>query len=103
MDTDTERQDIINNIYKYIQNSKTYIYEWYVGITDDPTKRLFTDHQVNKESDYWIYRKCSSTYEARSIEEYFINTLKTDGGSGGGNENSVFVYAYHKESYTVEV
>lgn len=100
---DTERQEVINKIYRYIQNSKTYLNEWYVGITDDPIKRLFTDHQVKKENDYWIYNKCSSSDEARTIEEYFINTLKTDGGSGGGDDNSIYVYAYHKESHTVEI
>lgn len=75
---------------------------WYVGIANDPSHRLFVDHNVNKEVGPWIYRKCYSDTSAREVEQALINDLKTQGGPGGGDESTVFVYAYGTKNYTKE-
>lgn len=55
---------------------------WYVGIAQSPRVRLFEDHNVNSETDLWIYRDAETSDTARRIEKYFINQLDTDGGPG---------------------
>jgi len=74
--------------------------KWYVGITDDPQRRLFQEHKVKKEEGPWIYRQCSNCSIAREVEEYLLAKYKTDGGNGGGNNSTIYVYAYKKKSYT---
>ncbi len=73
---------------------------WYVGIAKDARQRLFEDHKVKEKGDAWIHRQAESDDVARKIEDYFVNTLKTDGNPGGGDEKTVFVYAYKKQSHT---
>jgi len=58
--------------------------DWYVGVAADPQKRLFNDHAVNKQLDPWIFDTCSSSWEAREIEQYFIGQ-GSKGGPGGGD------------------
>ena len=97
MNTDSQKtQDIIN----FMSSWGGYYKDWYVGITSDPTKRLFSDHCVNERVDAWIFRTYSSDLAARSAEDYFIKTLGTDGGPGGGTNPCACVYAYKKVSYT---
>ena len=71
---------------------------WYVGISGDPSVRLFNEHHVDKESGRWIFRWAISVDIARCIEKYFID-MGTDGAPGGGDRDSKAVYAYKKESY----
>jgi hypothetical protein len=75
---------------------------WYVGITSDPEKRVYGDHNVPKENYWRIWRWVPSIEDARSVENYFVNTLGTDGGGGGGDADSKCVYGYKKSSITKE-
>lgn len=92
--------EITKDIQAYIVNNGGDYSEWYTGITSDPEKRLFTEHGVDKENNYWICRQAINNTTARNIEEYFVKVLHTDGGSGGGDETTVFVYIYKKNYYT---
>jgi len=89
-------------IKEYIQNGGGSYSNWYVGIASDPRQRLFNDHNIEEKSGYWIFRECESSNVAREIEEYFINTLGTDGSPGGGDYFTKYVYAYKKTSSTTE-
>ncbi len=60
------------------------------------------DHNVNKEVGPWIYRKCYSDTSAREVEQALIRNLGTQGGPGGGDDSTIFVYAYEIKSYTKE-
>lgn len=73
---------------------------WYVGIATDPRDRLFSQHGVDEKNGNWVYRTLSTSAEAREIEDYFVNTLGTDGGPGGGDHDTKSVYAYRKTSGT---
>ena len=95
----TEEQ-IKTDIKEHIKKRGGTYSGWYVGIAADPKDRLFNDHGVHENGDAWIYREAESTRAARSVEEYFIDTLGTDGGSGGGGPNTKSVYAYKKNSHT---
>ncbi len=94
------KQEIIDDIKGHIDRSRAPYSSWYVGISKDARDRLFSDHKVNEKDAWWIYRQTSSTQIAREIEDYFVNTLDTDGGPGGGDEDADMVYAYWKENYT---
>ena len=73
---------------------------WYVGIAKDPRDRLFNGHGVQEKGDWWIYRQAESSDAARSVESRFVNALGTAGGTGGGDPDSTFVYAYKKSAHT---
>ncbi|PIQ92489.1 MAG: hypothetical protein COV70_00475 [Parcubacteria group bacterium CG11_big_fil_rev_8_21_14_0_20_39_22] len=96
------KESIKVDIKAYIQNNGGAYSDWYVGIASDPKERLFTDHNVSEKGGAWIYREAESSSAAREVEEYFINTLGTDGGSGGGDYSTKSVYAYKKTSTTKE-
>lgn len=96
---ENRKQEIIKEIKEHIASRGGSYADWYVGIATDPQERLFKDHKVNKDTDKWIRRLADSEKQAREIEDYFVNTLKTDGGTGGGI-NPTSVYAYRKNSHT---
>ena len=94
------KQEIIDDIKSHIQKRGGENSDWYVGISKDARDRLFSDHSVKEKKDIWIYRKASSSQTAREIEDYFVNTVGTDGGTGGGDNSSDTVYAYKKARHT---
>jgi hypothetical protein len=91
-------QEAFDKIKAYIDKRKPYS-NWYVGITSDPKSRLFTDHNVSEEKDAWIYQRCYGNEDARSVESSLLS-YGCDGGSGGGDMTSTYVYAYLKASHT---
>ena len=94
------KQEIIDDIKSHMQERGGKYSDWYVGISKDARDRLFNGHGVKEKKDVWIYSKASSSQTAREIEDYFVNTLGTDGGAGGGDETSDMVYAYKKARHT---
>lgn len=96
------KESIIIDIKAYIRKNRGAYSDWYVGIASDPKERLFNDHNVGERSGAWIYCEAEGSSAAREVEEYFINTLGTDGGSGGGDYSTKSVYAYKKISTTNE-
>jgi len=74
--------------------------DWYVGITADWRTRLFQGHGVHEKGDAWISRQAYNSAVARRVEAYFVDTLGTDGGPGGGDEDADYVYAYKKQVHT---
>ncbi len=90
------KQEIINDITIHFKD--TVYKDCYVGITSDVDSRLFGDHNVSRKNG-WIYRYTSSDSVAREVEQHFLNK-GMDGGSGGGDEDSIFVYAYQKTTTT---
>ena len=96
------KQEIISEIKFHIVQCGGNYSDWYVGIATDPKGRLFNDHAVDEKNGAWIYREAENSSSARDTEYYFVNTLKTDGGTGGGDYSSRYVYAYKKTSYTTE-
>ncbi len=95
-------QEIISEIKSHMAQCGGNYSDWYVGIATDPKDRLFNNHNVDEKNGVWIYREAEDSSFARGIEDYFVNTLKTDGGTGGGDCSSQYVYAYKKTSYTNE-
>ena len=96
------KETIISDIKNYIARCGGSYTEWYVGITSDPRKRLFVEHMVDEKNDYWTHKEAFSSESARIVEDYFVNTLKTKGDAGGGDDASKYVYAYKINNHTIE-
>jgi len=95
------KDQIIADIKEYI--SKSGAQKWnevYVGVSKDAKDRLFNGHSVQEKGDWWIYRQATSSAVARDVEAFFVNTLGSDGGTGGGDQSADYVYAYKKASHT---
>lgn len=90
------KQEIISDIDAHIKKGGGGYGAWYVGISEDAEKRL----NKHNAKEWYIYRQASSSQVAREIEIYFVNVLGTDGGTGGGDENTDMVYAYKKTADT---
>lgn len=88
-------QQIINEFLGYMAKTGGLYKEWYVGITNDPQQRLFTEHNVDEQNGNWIHAPADTNLVARSVEDYFLNQ-GCDGGSGGGDNSSTTAYAYKK-------
>ena len=92
-------QETYNEIRTYIDERNNSYQKWYSGITSNPRERLFQEHNVSEKSDWWIFRLCQNEQSARSVEEVLLK-LGCDGATGGGDESSVYVYAYFKTANT---
>lgn len=86
---------IITDINGYMQLHGGSNPSWYVGIAADARDRLFKGHGVVEEGGVWIYRRALSTAVARQVEKAYLDA-GCDGGPGGGDELTVYVYAYRK-------
>ena len=73
--------------------------QWYVGIATDAKDRLFKGHNVSKDQDQWAHSKADTEEIARSVEKHFLDA-GCDGGPGGGDAGSKFVYVYLKSRRT---
>jgi len=92
-------KETFDKITSFIDNHSGNYTEWYAGIASDPEERLFEEHKVSKDSDFSIYQRCPNKQSAKGVEEALLK-LGCDGGIGGGDESSVFAYAYRKSANT---
>jgi len=91
---------IIAEIDSYMKSIPGYTNAtWYVGIASDPETRLFTDHGVDRSVGRWIYCPAASDTAARTVEAAY-HAAGCDGGPGGGDRTTTFVYAYLKTRTT---
>ena len=97
------KDTLISEIQKYIDNNGGIAsgYGWYVGVTANPKRRLFREHNVDETNGPWIYGAVSSDHEARDIENHFLDRGCKGSPSGGGS-NAIFVYTYRINLHTRE-
>lgn len=92
-------QQVYDEIKGHIVKQGSAYSTWYCGITSDWESRLFDQHKIPQE-DYWfIVRQCHNDDDARNVEEALLK-LGCDGAPGGGDQNTVYVYAYLKGNLT---
>lgn len=94
------KQEVIADLRGYLARLGGPYRTWYVGITADPRARLFRDHGLDEKADVWVSRECESSEVAREVEELFARVLGADGGPGGGDASTRWVYAYRKSPRT---
>jgi len=88
---------IVGNIKNHADKEGGGYNNWYCGIASDPNQRLFNDHNVPKEKGkaWWIKENANSEQDARDTEERLLS-LGFDGGEGGGDNTTIYVYVYKK-------
>ncbi len=94
-----DAQSIVNEIAAHVQKQGGVVSSWYIGITENIDQRLFGAHKVPKENHWYAYREAISTSSARTAEKALLS-WGCDGGTGGGDNDAVFVYAYLKTTKT---
>ncbi len=96
------KDQIIADFDAHLQkSSKEYYSDFYVGITNDIERRLFTEHNVHKDNAWWIWREATNKATAQAVEEYYLDK-GMKGDTGGGTDDSTYVYCYEITSYTKE-
>jgi len=95
-----DKQEIIEDIKKYILENKGDYNSWYVGVSSNARNRLFKDHKIKENGDQWIYKTALSSEIAREVERYLLIVLRIDGLVGSGEETAKMVYAYKKATHT---
>lgn len=80
-----------------------YYKEMYVGITNDVERRLFEEHHVNRDENWWIYAPSDTEDVARAVESHYLE-LGMRGGTGGGvgDGSASWVYCYVITPNTIE-
>ena len=92
-------QEIYDKIVAHIKKQGSPFSSWYCGITESIKNRLFGDHNVPEKDHWFIHRPCASNESARNVEKALLD-LGCDGGTGGGGDDAIYVYAYLKTSVT---
>ncbi len=96
------KNQIIEAIDAHLQKSaKQYYSDFYIGITNDVNRRLFTEHNVDKDNSWWIYIDAIDKATAQAVEEYYLSK-GMKGNTGGGTDDSTCVYCYQISSSTEE-
>ncbi len=95
-----DKQEIIEDIKKYILENKGDYNSWYVGVSSNARNSLFKDHKIKENGDRWIYKTALSSEIAREVERYLLIVLRIDGLVGSGEETAKMVYAYKKAMHT---
>jgi hypothetical protein len=94
-----DNQAICNEISAHINKQAGDKKSWYVGIAANIARRLHGDHQVPEKDHWFIWREAKSAGDARTVEKA-LHDWGCDGGPGGGDATTKFVYAYLKTSVT---
>ena len=94
--------EIINDINCHLsKSSKQYYSVFYIGITNDIDRRLFGEHNGDKENAWGIWREATDKEAAQEVEEYFL-AKGMKGDTGGGNDKTTYVYCYEITNNTIE-
>jgi hypothetical protein len=91
---------IVKDVLTHAAKAGPYT-RWYAGIASNPRTRLFSDHKVHEENDWWIIREATNESTAR-VAENSLHANGFDGAGGGGSKSTIYVYAYRKSAHTVE-
>ncbi len=95
-------QQIKFEIFGYIKEFGSNFDDWFVGISCDPKKTMFEQHQVDEKNDIWLYKQAVSFKACRTIQTYFLENLKTDGSPVlEGTEDTDCIYLFKKSERTL--
>lgn len=94
--------EIISDVENHLTYSKKQFYsDFYIGITNDIDRRLFSEHNVDKDHSWWIYRTAINKAAAQAVEKHFLNK-GMKGNTGGGADDTIYVYCYEITNTTNE-
>ena len=86
---------------KTIEDKNYVVQDFFVGLTNNPQKRLFLEHKVDKNDGVYAYVEAQSSGEAK---EAYNELFKMDmnGVPVRGKADGKYVYCYHINGQTVE-
>ena len=96
-------QQIADAIYEHLKkdvDGNNYD-KFYIGITNDIDRRLFSEHNVPRNGHWRIHREAINKEHAQAVEEHFL-AKGMKGDTGGGTDDSVWVYCYKISLNTIE-
>ena len=94
-------QQIKFEIFAYVKEFGADFSDWYVGISHDPKKALFEDHELDEQNDIWLYKQAMSFAACETVQKYFLETQNTEGNKlVAASEDTDCVYAYKKSENT---
>lgn len=97
-----DKEAIIKEISEHIRTSgRSHYFEFYIGVTNDVERRLFDEHRVYRKGMCWIYVRADNAAIAREVERYYQD-LGMRGSTGGGDDESTYVYCYEVKPWTAE-
>ena len=95
----TEVPEIYEEIKAYITQKGEDYENWFVGVTADVERSLFSEHRVYRYDDLWIFRKCLTNRAVENIKNSLLR-LGCDGFLGGWVNSHNYVYAYRKTAHS---
>jgi hypothetical protein len=94
-------QQVKYEFLAYIKEFDSTFSNWYVGLADQPRQALFNLHGVRDAEDPWLYKQLLTNRAARTVQDYFIDHLKTAGvASAEQSEDVDCVYLYRIAAHT---
>ncbi len=94
-------QQIKFEMLSYMKEYGGGFHDWYVGVASDPLLTMTQEHKVDKERDIWLYKQALSFTACRTLQRYFLETLKTDGiPVQRGADDTDCIYLYKKSEET---
>lgn len=80
-----------------------YYSDFYVGITNDARRRLFDEHHVDKDHQWWIFSAADNEDIARQVEQHYLKSgMRGSFGGGKGDGSAIYVYSYVVTPKTIE-
>ena len=94
-------QQVKYEFLAYIKEFDSTFSNWYVGLSDQPKIALFDLHGVRDAEDPWLYKQLLTNRAARTVQDYFIDHLKTAGARGVEQSEDVdCVYLFKIAAHT---
>lgn len=94
-------QQIKFELLAYIKEFGGSFDDWYVGVAADPVGTMTSEHTVDRDDDIWIYKQALTFQACRTVQQYFIDKLNTDGTPvTAGTADTDCVYMFRKSQRT---
>jgi hypothetical protein len=88
---------IVMEMLEFIYREGGHPNNWCIGVTNDPRRRLFDEHQIHYKNDSWIYRTATSEGDALQVHSYFLEFGLVK-GEEVWQSGACAVYAYRKHA-----
>lgn len=97
--------EIIKGFDEHLKKSGCRFYsDIYIGMTNDAEKRLFDDHHVAKDEQWWVYAMADNEEIAHQVKEHYLDKgMRGPLSSEKLDDNATIVYCYAITPKTVEL
>jgi len=93
---------LVSKIDTYLQIANREDYsKFYIWITNNIERRLFTEHRVPENGHVWIHAPMPNDQNARAVETYYLN-CGMQWWDGWWDHTAIYVYCYEITNTTRE-